>query len=64
MSDVELCPQCGGEPDEVIDLRSFAGLVRRMPIFTCHVPPPSPAALCRRAEDDWLCRQYDLAAAE
>ncbi len=64
MNDDERCPVCGGEPAEVYDLRSFGGWSRRLSVFTCCVPPPSPAQLRREAEDDWLRRQRELAVAE
>ncbi len=31
---------------------------------TCCSPPPTPAQLRRRAEDDWLARQRNLATAD
>jgi hypothetical protein len=64
MSDDERCPECDGEPDDVVILSSFGGWSRRIPRFTCCVPPPTPAELRRKAEDDWLRRQRELAAAE
>ncbi len=65
MSDVELCPQCGGEPDEVLDVVSFGERmpVRRISVFRCCVPPPSPTALRRGEEDEWLRRQREMASA-
>ena len=60
----ETCPRCGGDPDAVVEICSFARSVpvRRIPVFRCCVPDPSPAELRRRAEDDWLAWQRELAA--
>ncbi len=61
MADDPHQPDCDGP--EYVDILVGNGepLCRQR---TCCAPPPSAAQLLRRAEDDWLVRQRDLATAD
>ncbi len=63
MSNDERCLCCGSEPDSLVELSVFshAAPIRRLPVYRCCAPPPSPTPMLRQAEDEWLRRQRELA---
>lgn len=58
--DDDRCPRCGVDQD-FVEVYAFGRPVRRIPVTACCVPPPTADQMRRRAEDDWLRRQRELA---